>query len=336
MKFSVNVPGLTLFQGLGGQPAWARDITTEQIVAIVGRADELGYDYVPIPWHVAIQQGEDARNFGPRWPDSRSTAGFILGATSRIVVQPLFVVPCEQPISLAKAIATLDWISGGRAIPVLLTGYMQWEFELLGVPFVERVGIMGEYVEAMIELWSSDDPRFDGEYVQFRDMAFEPKPRQQPLPLWFGGRTKKALRLIARHGDGWQSYATPHSRMPEMLDYIRAQQTFVSNPRPLEVAAYFVEATHDPVTHEDRGGRRVIVGNDAVLEQLDYLGSVGVTVTNAPLDACPGPRGRTKPIDSVEEYIDRLEWFAEGFITQMSPSKAAARTAEATRGTTSG
>jgi Luciferase-like monooxygenase len=314
MKFSVNVPGLTLFQGIGGQPYWARDITTKQIVAIVSRADELGYDYVPIPWHVAIRQGEDERNFGPRWPDSRSTAGFILGATSRIIVQPLFVLPCEQPIALAKGIATLDWISGGRVIPVLLTGYLQWEFDLLGVPYAERVGIMAEYVEAMIELWSSNDPCFDGEYVQFRDLAFEPKPLQQPLPLWFGGRTKTALRLIAQHGDGWQSYATPHRQMPEMVEYIRTRPTFVSNPRPLEIAAYFVESTHDPVTHEEKGGRRVIVGNDAVLEQLEYLSSIGITTTNAPLDSWSGRDGKQKPIESVEEYIERLEWFAEAII----------------------
>jgi alkanesulfonate monooxygenase SsuD/methylene tetrahydromethanopterin reductase-like flavin-dependent oxidoreductase (luciferase family) len=311
VKFGVSVPGLTLFQGLGGQPDWTRDITTEQIVAIVRRADELGYDYVPIPWHVAIHRGEDERNFGPRWPDSRSTAGFILGATSRIIVQPLFVVPCEQPISLAKGIATLDWISGGRVIPVLLTGYLQWEFELLGVPYAERVAIMAEYVEAMIELWSSDDPSFDGKYVQFHDVAFEPKPRQQPLPLWFGGRTKTALRLIAEHGDGWQSYATPHSQMLQMVEYVHSQPAFIANPRPLDVTAYFVEATHDAVTHEEKGGRRLIVGNDAVLEQLEYLCSRGVTTTNAPLDSWPGPGGRQQPIGSVEEFIERLEWFAE-------------------------
>lgn len=97
LKFSVTVPGLTLFQGLGGQPAWARDITTDQIVAIVRRADELGYDFLPVPWHLAMSKS-DAENFGPRWPDSRSATGFLLGATRRIAVQPLFVAPCEEGV----------------------------------------------------------------------------------------------------------------------------------------------------------------------------------------------------------------------------------------------
>src|SRR5579864_8400645 len=128
MRFIATVPGLTLFQGRGGQPAWASGITSEEIVAIVQRADELGYAYTPVPWHLLMQQGAPARNFGPRWPHSLSAAGFLLGATKRLVVMPLVVVPCTQPIELAKALATLDWISGGRVLPVLLTGYLEWEF----------------------------------------------------------------------------------------------------------------------------------------------------------------------------------------------------------------
>jgi len=69
-------------------------------------------------------------------------AGFLLGATKRITVMPLLVVPCEPPVSMAKAIATLDWISGGRTVPVLMTGYLEWEFEFLGVPFAERGAMM--------------------------------------------------------------------------------------------------------------------------------------------------------------------------------------------------
>jgi alkanesulfonate monooxygenase SsuD/methylene tetrahydromethanopterin reductase-like flavin-dependent oxidoreductase (luciferase family) len=264
-----------------------------------------------VPWHLIMRLGEPVQNFGPRWPDSLSASGFLLGATSRLKVMSLLVVPCEQPVSMAKALATLDWISGGRAIPMLMTGYLDWEFEFLGVPFAERGAIMDEYVDAMIELWEADEPRFHGKYVQFDDIAFEPKPAQKPLPLWFGGRTKAALRRIARHGSGWLSYATPHREMLATVEYIRSQPAFESNPRPLEVSAYFVESTHDPVSHEEKGGRRIVVGNDQVLEQLEYLASIGVSLTGAPLDSMAGPSGGQEPIAGVEEYIERLEWFAE-------------------------
>jgi alkanesulfonate monooxygenase SsuD/methylene tetrahydromethanopterin reductase-like flavin-dependent oxidoreductase (luciferase family) len=312
MKFMTVIPGLTLFQGLGGQPAWAEQITSDEIVEIARSADELGYDYLPLPWHLVIGRGEPAKNFGSRWPHPIPAAGFLLGATKRIVTMPYVVVPCELPVSIAKSIATLDWMSGGgRVIPVLLTGYLQPEFDVLRVPFAERGAIMDEYVDAMLELWSSSEPEFNGRYVSFSDVVVEPRPRQQPLPIWFGGRTKSALRRIARDGSGWMSYATPHAEMHDAVEYIRAQPEFAASPRPLEIGAYFVEATHDPVTHEEKGEYRPIVGKDAVLEQLRYLASIGVNVTRAPLDARPGKDGKPLTIESSDDYIEHLAWFAE-------------------------
>jgi alkanesulfonate monooxygenase SsuD/methylene tetrahydromethanopterin reductase-like flavin-dependent oxidoreductase (luciferase family) len=311
MKFQVSLPGLTLFQGLGGQPGWARDVSTDELARMARSADQLGFDYLSVPWHLVMHQGAEAENFGPRWPHSMTAAGFLLGATQRMSVMPLVVVPCVQPIETAKALATMDWISGGRVRPVLLTGYLQSEFELLGVPYAERGAIMDEYVEAMIELWSSDDPVYDGTYVKFAGVVFEPKPSRLVDELWFGGRAKPALRRLARHGAGWMSYATPHSQMRATIDYIRSQPEFQDSPRPLSVSAYFVEATHDPVTHEEVGQHRLIVGRDSVLEQLHYLASIGVDTTYPSLESWAGPDGRAKPISSVDDWIMRLEWFAE-------------------------
>jgi alkanesulfonate monooxygenase SsuD/methylene tetrahydromethanopterin reductase-like flavin-dependent oxidoreductase (luciferase family) len=234
-------------------------------------------------------------------------------------IQTLLAVPCEPPVAMAKALATLDWLSGGRSVPTLLTGYLEWEFEFLGVPYEERGAIMDEHVAAMIELWTADEPRFDGKYVQFANIAFEPKPRQNPLPLWFGGRTKAALGRIARYGSGWMSYATPHREMRDAIAYIESRPDFAAHPRTLEVSAYFVEATHDPVTHAERGGRKIIVGNDHVLTQLQYLTSIGVDVTGAPLDAMADAGGRRRPIASVTDYLERLAWFAEEIMPHARP-----------------
>jgi probable F420-dependent oxidoreductase len=311
VRFCVTIPGLTLFQGHGGQPQWATDITSAQIAQIAGRADKLGFDYLSVSWHVAMQAGEPAENFGRRWPHSFATAGFLLGATERIRLLTLTVVPCEPPLQMAKAFATLDWISGGRTVPVLLAGYLDWEFRLLGVSLEDRGPMMDEYVAAMSELWTADTAAFDGRFVQFADVVFEPKPRQEPFPLWFGGRTKAALRRIARSGSGWQSYATPFSEMRSHIEYIRSQPEFVAAPRPLDVLAYFVESTHDAVSHAQVRTRQEVVGNDSIIEQLHYLGSIGVDVTIAPLDSMAGLGGMKQPIASVADYIERLEWFAE-------------------------
>ena len=118
------------------------------------------------------------------------------------------------------------------------------------------------------------------------------------------------LRRVASDGAGWMSYATPRAEMRVAVKYVRARPEFVARPRRLGVGAYFVEATHDPVTHEETGSHRVLVGRDAVLEQLRYPASVGVDVTRVPLDARPGRGGKPEPISSVADYLERLEWFA--------------------------
>ena len=163
-----------------------------------------GMRTLTVPWHIAIQKGEWEKNMGARWPHSLAAAGFLLGATRSITVCPLVVVPCEQPVALAKALATLDWMSGGRCTPVLLTGYIEWEFELLGVNFADRELIMDEYVEAMVELWTSEQPTYEGRFVRFSEVAFEPKPVQDPFPLWFGGKatSRRALRQRGALGLG--------------------------------------------------------------------------------------------------------------------------------------
>lgn len=310
MRFNVKIPGLYLFQGHAGQSPWVRDITTEDITRVARRADELGFDAIGVPWHVAIKRGEPERNFGPRWPHAIAAAGFLLGATDRIEVMPNLVVPCEPPLQTAKALATLDWMSGGRATPVLMTGYLEWEFEMLRVPYAERGPIMDEYVDAALELWRSEAPSFQGEYVSFEEIAFEPKPLRDPLPLWFGGRAKSALRRIARHGSGWLSYATPYAEMPATIEYIRNCPEFVADPRPLEVAAYFVEPSHDPISHARVSEHRQLVGTEAVIEQLGYLASIGVDRTFVPIETRPGPDGKPSPVDDLEDYVERLEWFA--------------------------
>jgi len=97
---------------------------------------------------------------------------------------------------------------------VFLTGYHAQEFATLDVPFAARGKIMDEYVEALHELWYADDPCYEGRYVQFSDIAAEPRPGA-PLELFFGGRTKIALRRVARWDHGWMPWATTRLALPQ-------------------------------------------------------------------------------------------------------------------------
>ena len=115
-------------------------------------------------------------------------------------------------------------------------GHAEREFEILRVPFHERGKLTDEYLEAIIELWTSDAPEFHGTYVDFADMAFEPKPVQQPHPpIWIGGNSRAAMRRAARH-DGWYPWLITADEIPACLDYVREQPGFAERTRPFDVA----------------------------------------------------------------------------------------------------
>src|SRR5829696_1840576 len=174
LELTMSPPGLTLFPGAGGPPAYAHDITGGQLLTAVRVAEEAGFSNVLVPWHVVVSTGEWENNMGPRWPNPLAAAGMFLGATERIKVIPLAVAPCLEPIDLAKAFATLQWMSEGRCIPVLLAGYIKWEFDLLGAEYEHRDQVTDEYVEAMQRLWRGEQS-FKGKFLDYDDVVFDPR-----------------------------------------------------------------------------------------------------------------------------------------------------------------
>ena len=131
---------------------------------------------------------------------------FLAGQTSRIrLVTSVIIVPHRNPLVAAKALATLDVLSGGRLVVGVGVGWMREEFEALNLPpFEERGAVTDEYIRAFKELWTSDDPHFEGKYVSFDDISFLPKPVQRPHPpIWVGGESRPALRRTAELADGW-------------------------------------------------------------------------------------------------------------------------------------
>jgi probable F420-dependent oxidoreductase len=105
----------------------------------------------------------------------------------------------------AKALATLDVLSKGRLVVGVGVGWMREEFEALGLPpFDERGAVTDEYIRAFKELWTSDNPSFEGKYCRFSNISFLPKPVQKPHPpIWVGGESRRALRRTAELGNGW-------------------------------------------------------------------------------------------------------------------------------------
>jgi len=106
------------------------------------------------------------------------------------------------------------------------------------------------------------------------------------------------------------SYASLHRDHPVAIEYIRQQPEYRPGS-PLEISAYFVEPTHDPHSHAEARPPEQILGVEAVLERVEYLGRLGVTSTHAPLASWTDGRGRPEPCTSLSDYLQRLTWFAQ-------------------------
>ncbi len=114
------------------------------------------------------------------------------------------LVPEHHPISLAKRVASLDSLSGGRFLFGVGAGWNAEELEHHGVPFKERWKVLAESVEAMKLMWTEKAPEYHGKYVDFEPVWVEPKPAQKPHPpIYVGASSKWAIERVAELGDGW-------------------------------------------------------------------------------------------------------------------------------------
>ncbi len=214
-----------------GAPVSGPLSSPDNLARIVVGGEAIGYDYATISDHVVIPHDIEARypysdtgEFPGRSRGDRheqlTAVAFVAGKTSRLrLVTSVTVVPHRPAVLQAKMLATIDVLSNGRLIFGIGAGWMKEEFAALGVPpFAERGTVTDEYLMACRELWTKDEPRFDGKHVKFADILFEPKPVQKPHPpIWVGGESGPALRRTARLGDGWYPIGTnPQHRLDSM------------------------------------------------------------------------------------------------------------------------
>lgn len=141
------------------------------------------------------------------WLDPFDTVAFMAGVTEKVRLGlGVLIVPYRHPFDVARRVATIDILSGGRFVLGTGVGWLAEEFKLLGVPFERRGKRTREYIAVMKALWTQDKPRFSGEFVQLEeDVNVLPRPLQKPHPpIWVGGESVYALKRIVAFGDGWQ------------------------------------------------------------------------------------------------------------------------------------
>jgi probable F420-dependent oxidoreductase len=299
MKLAFALPHMLRLKAM--TQSWEAQVTGADQTLMAKRADALGYDMLSIPEHIVIPN-EHVELSGPHYFHSIAGQAYVAGATERIRIgTSVTILPLHHPIALAKALSTIDWLSSGRVFITVGVGWLEREFEIMRVPFHERGRMSDEYLAAMVELWTKDSPEFEGKYVSFKDIAFEPRPLQKPhIPIWMGGDSDAALRRAARFGAGWLPFLTKPEDIPARLDFIRSQPGW--DERPFEVMYGLATArvgeghvaTNDPNARPGMSAAEIV-------DRLGWLKGLGVTMSSVPIPAVP----------NIEAYLDYAQWVME-------------------------
>jgi probable F420-dependent oxidoreductase len=142
------------------------------------------------------------------WLDPLIALSFAAAATSTIrLATGVLLLPEHNPLLLAKQVASLDVLSGGRLTLGVGVGWSREEFDALGVPFERRGARADEYLAAMRTVWRDDVASFAGDFVSFTSVRVNPRPvRDRRIPIVVGGNSDAALRRAARLADGWYGF----------------------------------------------------------------------------------------------------------------------------------
>ncbi|MEA2660067.1 MAG: hypothetical protein QOF64_2782 [Candidatus Binatota bacterium] len=149
--------------------------------------------------------------------------GFLAGLTKRIeLVTGIIILPQRQTVLVAKQAATLDVLSKGRLRLGIGIGWNAVEYEALGEDFKNRGRRSEEQVDVLRKLWTQQLVTYNGQWHKITDAGINPLPVQRPIPIWFGGTDERALRRLAKLGDGWFPQMGPDEKCQAAIEKIRA------------------------------------------------------------------------------------------------------------------
>jgi probable F420-dependent oxidoreductase len=201
---------------------WERDAGPKEIEAVARAADESGFYYVAVCDHFAIPR-RLVGAMGATWYDTMTTLAYLAAKTSRTrLLTHVLVIAHRHPLVMAKSIATLDALSGGRVIVGVGAGHVPEEFALFGHDFESRGKLLDEGIEALAACLEEEYPSLpDGAMGLDGSWALSPRPVQEPRPaIWVGGSSPAAVRRAARLGDGWLPQGTPRKDLPPLIEML--------------------------------------------------------------------------------------------------------------------
>ena len=197
MDFGVHLPLI----GFGERPPSLRHLTR-----YTETAEGLGFAALAVNDHLL---------FSRPWLDGPTALSAVLAATGRMDLMTTVALPVVRgPIALAKSLAAIDILSGGRLIVGVGPGSSAKDYAAVGIPFNERFKRLDEAVKMLRTLWRRNGPPFSGDFYSTEGTDLEPRPTRSRLPIWIGSWGSEAgLRRTARLGDGW--LASAYNTTPE-------------------------------------------------------------------------------------------------------------------------
>jgi probable F420-dependent oxidoreductase len=251
-------------------PSYGPQATRLNILDTALAAESLGFDHVWVPDHLALPKA-DAERFGHIF-EAITTLAYIAGCTRRIGLGvSALVLPQRNPLEVAKQIATLDVLSGGRVTLAVAVGWSAGEYANLGYEFHNRGARMDDAIKVLRTLWRGGRViSYQGPFYRFEQVVFSPPPVQSGGPrLWVAGDSPRALRRAVLLGDGWHPNALAPQALAAALERVRP----LLGGRPFDVIV------RTRLTFDQPPPAEGYLGGDAeaVIAQLRALQAAGAT-----------------------------------------------------------
>lgn len=263
----------------------------DALVTAVQTAESAGFESVWAGEHVVLPDPQVPPSpMAPQDPalDPLVALTWAASATSTLkVATGIMILPQRNPVVLAKQVASLDVVSGGRLVLGIGAGYLEAEFQAIGANFGDRGAVTDEYLAAMKHLWYDEHPEFHGRFVDFAGIDAYPRPVQRPIPIVVGGHSGPAFRRAVAHGHGWYGFALTPEDTAVALEGLREAAKRVE--RPAELGE--LEITVTP-----RG--RVTAERAAAFAELGVHRLVPIPP--------PTPDGAATTIEAAVESVTRL------------------------------
>jgi probable F420-dependent oxidoreductase len=290
--------------------------TPDGLKTFVTRAEALGFNSVMIADHIVFPVKIESKypyTVSGEFPghgdamEQLTLMSYIAALTSRLrLVSSVMIVPHRNPILTAKALSTIDVLSGGRVTVGVGVGWLREEFEALDTPpFDQRGASTDEYLRIFKNLWTEEPASYEGEFYRYEALRFQPKPVQRPHPpIWIGGHSMPALRRVARLGDGWHPVgATPASPLPleEVVGKLEILKGLMDKEgrdfQALDIS--YKAPIYDVTIRQTETERRPFTGApEQIVEDIQTFKAAGIS------ELIFDFRGET-----ITESIDRMESF---------------------------